>query len=55
MGDESPYILYGSYASYATAEPRSYLRKKGIPLTGVNNYCRSTAITSAGGLPRVDT
>jgi hypothetical protein len=22
--------------------------------TGVNNYCRSTAITSAGGLPRVD-
>jgi len=25
------YTLYGSYASYATAKPRSYLRKKGIP------------------------
>ena len=25
------YILYGSYASYATAKSRSYLRKKGIP------------------------
>jgi glutathione S-transferase len=25
------YTLYGSYASYATARPRSYLRKKGIP------------------------
>ncbi len=31
MGNESPYILYGSYASYATAETRSYLRKKGVP------------------------
>ena len=31
MGDESPYVLYGSYASYATAETRSYLRKKGVP------------------------
>ncbi len=31
MGNESPYILYGSHASYATAETRSYLRKKGIP------------------------
>jgi glutathione S-transferase len=27
----SPYILYGSHASYATAKSRSYLRKKGIP------------------------
>ncbi|MCP4003581.1 MAG: glutathione S-transferase [bacterium] len=26
-----PYVLYGSYASYATAKTRSYLRKKGIP------------------------
>ena len=25
------YTLYGSYASYYTAKPRSYLRKKGIP------------------------
>tara|TARA_B100000902_G_C27248685_1_gene883986 strand:- start:227 stop:1390 length:1164 start_codon:yes stop_codon:yes gene_type:complete len=32
MTDKKPvYILYGSYASYATAKPRSYLRKKGIP------------------------
>ncbi|MED5263099.1 MAG: glutathione S-transferase family protein [Myxococcota bacterium] len=28
---ESPHILYGSHASYATAKSRSYLRKKGIP------------------------
>ena len=28
---ESPYVLYGSHASYATAKSRSYLRKKGIP------------------------
>lgn len=28
---EAVYTLYGSYASYATARPRSYLRKKGIP------------------------
>ena len=31
MPDRSPYILYGSFASYATAKSRSYLRKKGIP------------------------
>jgi glutathione S-transferase len=31
MTIESPYILYGSHASYATAKSRSYLRKKGIP------------------------
>jgi len=31
MSAESPYILYGSHASYATAKSRSYLRKKGIP------------------------
>ena len=30
MGDESPYILYGSFASYAAAKSRSTLRKKGI-------------------------
>lgn len=29
--DKPVYTLYGSYASYATAKPRSYLRKKGIP------------------------
>jgi len=28
---DQPYVLYGSYASYATAKTRSYLRKKGIP------------------------
>ncbi len=27
----SPYILYGSHASYYTAKVRGYLRKKGIP------------------------
>ena len=32
MGDASTYILYGSHASYATAETRGYVRKKGIPL-----------------------
>jgi len=26
-----PVVLYGSYASYATAKTRAYLRKKGIP------------------------
>jgi len=31
MSAESPYVLYGSHASYATAKSRSYLRKKGIP------------------------
>ncbi|MDG2048998.1 MAG: glutathione S-transferase N-terminal domain-containing protein, partial [Myxococcota bacterium] len=31
MSRGSPYILYGSHASYATAETRSYLRKKDIP------------------------
>ena len=31
MSDRSVYVLYGSHASYATAETRSYLRKKGIP------------------------
>ncbi len=31
MPSETPYVLYGSYASYATAKSRSYLRKKGIP------------------------
>jgi len=31
MTAESPYVLYGSHASYATAKSRSYLRKKGIP------------------------
>lgn len=29
--EDAPYVLYGSYASYATAKSRSYLRKKGIP------------------------
>ena len=28
---DSPYVLYGSYASYYTAKVRAYLRKKGIP------------------------
>lgn len=28
---KSLFTLYGSYASYATAKPRSYFRKKGIP------------------------
>jgi hypothetical protein len=32
MRNESPYILYGSYASYTTAETRSNVRKKGVPL-----------------------
>ena len=27
---DTPYVLYGSHASYATAKSRSYLRKKGI-------------------------
>ena len=31
MAAETPYVLYGSHASYATAKSRSYLRKKGIP------------------------
>ena len=31
MSDARPFVLYGSYASYATAKTRSYLRKKGIP------------------------
>ena len=31
MSDPTPYVLYGSHASYATAKSRSYLRKKGIP------------------------
>lgn len=31
MSLDSPYVLYGSHASYATAKSRSYLRKKGIP------------------------
>ena len=31
MSETSPYILYGSHVSYATAKSRSYLRKKGIP------------------------
>jgi glutathione S-transferase len=31
MSSETPYVLYGSHASYATAKSRSYLRKKGIP------------------------
>ena len=31
VAQEAPYVLYGSHASYATAESRSYLRKKGIP------------------------
>jgi len=25
------YVLYGSYASYATTEPHRELRKKGVP------------------------
>lgn len=28
--ETTPYVLYGSHASYATAKTRSYLRKKGI-------------------------
>jgi len=31
MSETDTYTLYGSYASYFTAKPRSYLRKKGIP------------------------
>ena len=31
MSETTPYILYGSHVSYATAKSRSYLRKKGIP------------------------
>jgi len=31
LSETSPYILYGSHVSYATAKSRSYLRKKGIP------------------------
>lgn len=31
MTTGTPYVLYGSHASYATAKSRSYLRKKGIP------------------------
>ena len=31
MSSGAGYTLYGSYASYHTAKPRSYLRKKGIP------------------------
>ena len=31
MSPQSRYVLYGAYASYATAKSRSYLRKKGIP------------------------
>jgi len=32
MGHASPYILNASHASSATAETRSYVCKKGIPL-----------------------